>query len=107
MATRTLGIIRRKSLSDVAECWDDCFITYRPADIPALKELKTLDTDGLDDDTGLDFIISFIERHTVGGQIMLVDESGALVAAKLEKADIAGFPQDVLMGLIADISGAK
>lgn len=104
---RTLGIVRRKDLSSVAEGWEGTYVIYRPASLGELADSQKLNPEQMNEQEGVAFLVDFVKQHVVSGKVMVVGDDGQLQLVDLEPADVDYFPADLLNSLFADMAGGK
>lgn len=103
---RRLGVVRRFSLADVAEGWDDsCYAMYRPASYRDLKAYQDLDTITMKTNDSVAYMVKFIKEHFVSGKVMILDDNNTLVVGDMETQDVDELPPDVLGDLFATMNG--
>jgi hypothetical protein len=102
-----LAITRRFSLASVGEGWQDCYITFIPANYGDLIALKNLDVANMTDEQALEYQNDFVMKRVIGGKVLELDASGLAAVTDFTKDHLMGLPKDVFDSLFNAINGAE
>lgn len=109
MATtkRTLNILKRFSLSDLGDGWEDCYVMYRPMTVGDLTTFANMQTDNLTEAQSMQLVVDHLKSHVVSGKVSVLDEAGKPTLEYLVPDDIEMLPFEILETLFQAVSGAS
>jgi hypothetical protein len=104
---RRISIIKRFSLAEVGEGWDNCYISYTPLTTRDLLSLRDSNPEAMGEQKGVDYVLRVVREHTIGGRFMVIGDDGKPSETELLPVDIDLLPQDVLIDFFTQLSGAS
>lgn len=85
---RVIGIVKRVSLAEFSEGWDDCYARMRPVTYDEQLEIMELDFDKMGKRETLDYQFQVVKDHFIDGKIKAKDpETGEMKLVDMEPED--------------------
>lgn len=108
MSERRVGILKKISLSGMAEGWgDDCFVLVQPASYQEFKEYTKTDVETMTETQGIDMITTLAKAKFVSGKIMILDDENKLVLDDMQKDDLDTLGIEMLNKIFTQIMGVS
>lgn len=89
---RQVGITRRFDLSPYADGWDGSYAVLRLASYREKLELRDKDFTQMTDNEATDFMFEMATDRFIRGQIMVLNDEGALELVDMAKDDVGNLP---------------
>ncbi len=86
---RVIGIVKRVSLAEFSEGWDECYARMRPVSYDEQLELMEVDFEKLGQRKTLDYQYKLVVDHFIDGQIKAKDpETGEMELVPMKPEDV-------------------
>lgn len=90
--SRRIAALKKVSLADFAEGWDDCYATVRLATLQDYREITTKDFTGAKNLEVVDYEVQVVKEHFVGGKIRVLNDQGEPELQDMQAEDVECLP---------------
>lgn len=113
MPKRTPAVLRKVSLADFSDGWDECYAVVRLASYQEFADFANEDLSSLNNIEKVGKEIEVVKRHFVSGKILVLEDGGSTTLEDMTSDDVAATPKladylfSIILGVDLDPKGSS